>query len=174
MPRTPAFRRSAELNYDIRTTVVKAGHVGVWWLGQATFCFKFGSTIVYTDPFYRDANHSLQTLSETPLKPGEFVNAAMICCTHEHLDHIAPETLPGAVKASPSARVVLPMWNVKFASEMGVPVERMAPLRGDDAYTLGGVTIRAIPAAHMTLDHDRKKGYRYLGYVMEGNGVRIY
>lgn len=174
MPRTPAAKRGPELIDDIRQTPVPFGHVGVWWLGQATFCFKFGSTLVYTDPFYRDENGEPKTLAETPLKPHEYVGAAIICCTHEHLDHIDPETLPGAALASHHAKIVLPNWTVDFAAGLGVPRERMAQLRGDDSVTFEGVAVHAIPAAHMTLDHDEKLGYRYLGYVLEGNGVRIY
>ncbi len=174
MPRTPAFKKSADLIRDIRSTTIPSGRVGVWWLGQATFCFKFGATIVYTDPFYRDENHALKTLCETPLKPEEFVDASIICCTHEHLDHIDPETLPGAMRASPNAKLVLPNWTQDFTADLGVPRERMVPMWGDDTLSLGGVTIHAIPAAHETLDFDAHRGYRYLGYVIEANGARIY
>src|SRR5436190_7085784 len=108
MPRTMAVKRGTELIQEIRSAEIPHGRVGVWWLGQATFCFKFGSTIVYTDPFYRAEGHELKTLCETPLTPAEFVDASVICCTHEHLDHTDPETLPGAMQASPGAKLVLP------------------------------------------------------------------
>ena len=174
MSRIQAVKKGKELVESIRTAEIPHGRVGVWWLGQATFCFKFGATIVYIDPFYRAEHHHLITLSETPLYASEFANASIIFGTHEHLDHIDPETLPGAVQASPNAKIVLPQWNVEFAAGMDVPRDRMVPMRGDDTISLNGVTIHAIPTAHETLDYDEKLGYRYLGYVLEGNGARIY
>ena len=134
MARVQAVKKGIELKELIRTTTVPHGNVGVWWLGQATFCFKFGTTIVYIDP----------------------------------------ETLPGAAKASPDAKIVLPKWNVDFVADMGVARERMVPMLGDDTVKIGDITIHASPTAHETLDHDEKRGYRYLGYVLEGNGARIY
>jgi L-ascorbate metabolism protein UlaG (beta-lactamase superfamily) len=47
-------------------------------------------------------------------------------------------------------------------------------MRGDDTYTAGGLHVSAIPSAHMGLEHCPEKGYRYLGYVFQGNGVAIY
>ena len=93
MPRTAAIKRGPDLIQEIRAAEIPHGRVGVWWLGQATFCFKFGRTIVYSDPFYRAEDQPPEMICETPLKPGEFVDASLICCTHEHLDHIDPETL---------------------------------------------------------------------------------
>ena len=174
MSRTLAVKKGKELVEEIRTAVVPHGRAGVWWLGQATFCFKFGDTIIYVDPFYRAEHHELRTLAESPLYPSEFQNASIICCTHEHLDHLDPETLPGAIQASPQARVVLPHWDVEFAAKMGVPRERMVEMRGDDTVALNGIKIYAIPTAHETLDFDPKVGYRYLGYIIEANGLRLY
>src|SRR5947209_5872656 len=108
MARTPALKLGAALRDEIRTTQVGSGQVAIWWLGQATFCFKFGQTVVYTDPFYRTENQEPKSMQEMPLKPEEFTGAELICCTHEHTDHIDPETLPGAAAASPKAKVVIP------------------------------------------------------------------
>lgn len=174
MPRTMAVKRGAELIQEIRSTEIPHGRIGVWWLGQATFCFKFGKTIVYSDPFYRAEDQPPEMICETPLKPSEFVDASLIVCTHEHLDHIDPETLPGAAKASPNARVVVPQWTVDFTTSLGVDSKQLSPMRGDDTKTIAGITLHAIPAAHETLDFDPQKGFRYLGYVFEGNGARIY
>ena len=38
---------------------------------------------------------------------------------------------------------------------------------------LGGARVTAIPAAHYELDHD-ERGYRYLGFIIEWNGVTFY
>src|SRR5437773_6090024 len=105
MPRTPAVKTGSALQDEIRKTEVKHGQAAIWWLGQATFCFKLGRTIIYTDPFYRGEGQEPAVMCELPLKPQEFTDADLICCTHDHLDHIDPMTLPGAVAASPKAAV---------------------------------------------------------------------
>lgn len=174
MARNPAVKTGPALQNEILRTRVKRGQVAIWWLGQATFCLKFGDAIVYTDPFYRAEDQDPPTLQVLPLKPHEFANASLICCTHEHLDHIDPLTLPGAAAASPTAGVVFPKAATKLVKSLRIPVRQRLPMRGDDTLRRAGVTVRAIPAAHMTLDWTKKDGYRWLGYVFQGNGVTLY
>jgi len=172
--RKPALNRGAALQKEIGETVVPFGQAAIWWLGQATFCFKLGQSLIYTDPFYRAEDQEPPTpLQELPLKPGEFTGASLICCTHEHLDHIDPLTLPGAAAASPQASVIIPESTRDLVLGMNVPAERLVTMRGDDKIERGAITIHAIPAAHMTLDKNAH-GYRYLGYMIQGNGVTLY
>ena len=174
MPQTPALQRGSALQADIRSTEVKPGQAALWWLGQATFAIKLGKTLIYTDPFYRAENEEPYSMQEMPLKASEFTGADIICCTHEHLDHIDPQTLPGAAAASPQARVIIGAHNREFVMKSGVAASRLTCLRGDDKTEHNGVTIHAVPAAHMELDHSEQHGFRYLGYVLQGNGVTIY
>ena len=174
MPLTLAAKNGPALTAEIHSAVIPFGKIGVWWLGQATFCFKFGATILFTDPFYsNDARHP-GMLCESPLKPEQFSGASIICCTHDHLDHIDPETLPGACAASPNARLVLPRWHMDFVAKMGVSRARMDGLRGDDSIEIAGIKIHAIPCAHESLEYTEQHGHRYLGYIFEGHGARIY
>lgn len=174
MSRTPAVKKGAALQAEIAKTRLKEGEAALWWLGQATFCFKIGEAIVYFDPFYRDKGQKPDTLQEMPLRPREMTGAALICCSHDHLDHTDPLTLPGAAKASPQATVLLPSLARDVARKAGVPLKRMRVMRGDDACTAHGLHVTALPSAHMGLDYDPKAGHRYLGYVFQGNGVTIY
>lgn len=172
--RNPAVNRGAELQQEIRETNVPHGQAVLWWLGQATFCIKLGQKIVYTDPFYRAEDQEPKSMQEMPLRPHEFTDASLICCTHEHLDHIDPQTLPGAAAASPLAGVIMPLATREMVLKMNVPAERLLPMKGDDKLEKDGITVHALPAAHMKLDHNPQRGYRYLGYVIQANGVTIY
>jgi L-ascorbate 6-phosphate lactonase len=171
---TPAIKKGPDLLNEIRATEVRHGQLAIWWLGQATFCFKFCQTVVYTDPFYRAHDGDLPIMQELPLKPHEFSGASLICCTHEHLDHIDEKTLPGAAAASPLATIVVPQATLNKVTAMNVPAERIKTMRGDDKLEHAGVTIHALPAAHMALEHTPENGHRYLGYVLQGNGVTLY
>ena len=172
--RTPALQKNAQLQDDIRATTVNFGQAAFWWLGQATVAIKLGKTLVYIDPFFRADTDDPPTLQETPLRPSEFTDAALICCTHEHFDHIDPKTLPGAAAASPLARIVVPEHTREFTLKLGIPESRLTCLRGDDSFEHSGITVHAIPAAHMSAERSDAHGYRYLGYVLHGNGVTIY
>ena len=174
MARNPAVNRGAALVSEIQHTSVNPGHVGIWWLGQATFCLKLGPTVIYIDPFFRDENQPPPAMQEFPLRPQEFRHASIICGTHEHLDHIDELTLPGAAAASSQARIAVPAATREKVLKMGVPAERLQPMRGDDSFEHAGVRVTAIPAAHQKLEHTPENGYRYLGYIFEGNGVTVY
>jgi L-ascorbate metabolism protein UlaG (beta-lactamase superfamily) len=100
--------------------------------------------------------------------------AALICCSHDHLDHVDPATLPGAAAASPEATILLPAFARGIAVQAGVPAGQIHPMRGDDTFTKAGVFVTAIPVAHMDLEYHEETGYRYLGYVFQGNGVTLY
>ncbi len=172
--RTPALNRGPALQEEIRKTQLAEGQAAIWWLGQATFCIKLGRHVIYTDPFYRAEDQEPPSMQEMPLKPHEFTDASLICCTHEHLDHLDPLTLPGAAAASPLATVVPPAAIRDMTTRMNVPPDRLRTMRGDDLFTHEGISIHALPAAHMTLDYSEPDGYRYLGYVIQANGVTIY
>jgi L-ascorbate 6-phosphate lactonase len=174
MPQTPALQKGAALQADIRATETKPGQAALWWLGQATFAIKLGKTLIYTDPFYRAENEEPYSMQEMPLKASEFTNADIIVGTHEHLDHIDPKTFPGAVSASPDAKVIIGTHNREFVVKSGVPAARLTCLRGDDKTDHKDITVHAVPAAHMELDHSEQLGFRYLGYVFQGNGVTLY
>jgi L-ascorbate metabolism protein UlaG (beta-lactamase superfamily) len=171
---TPAVKKGHELQAEIRDTEVRHGQVALWWLGQASFCLKFGPAIVYIDPFFRPPDGDMAIMQEMPLKPHEFTGAALICCTHDHLDHIDPQTLPGAAAASPLAEVIVPQAACQKVASLNVPAGRIRTLSGDDQLDCAGVTVHALPAAHMELEHTPENGHKYLGYVLQGNGVTVY
>lgn len=165
-----AAQKGTALQQEITNTVVPHGQTAIWWLGQSSFCFKLGSTVVYIDPYYRSAD----IFQEIPLRPEEMAHAALICCTHDHADHFDPNTLPGAAAASPDAVIVIPEYCRARANALGFDPGRIRAMRGDDTFEHAGVTIHALPAAHQKLEYDAALGYRYLGYVMQANGVTFY
>ena len=174
MSRTPAVKKGAELQQEIADTTLDRGQIAMWWLGQATCCFKMGETIIYFDPFYRDEDQPPPTLQEMPLRPEEMTGATLICCSHDHLDHVDPETLPGTAAASPEAAVLLPAFAREQVLEYGVSADQIQPMRGDDTFTKAGILVTVLPAAHMDLEYHEETGYRFLGYVFQGHGVTLY
>lgn len=174
MVHTPAILKGPELQREIAETRVTPGQAAIWWLGQASFCFKLGETIIYFDPFFREEGGTPAPLQEMPLRPHEHTGGSLILVSHDHLDHLDPMTLPGASEASPAATICLPAYGVKHATDSGVDGKRLHPMRGDDSFEHAGVKVTTIPAAHETLTHTDEFGYHFLGYVIQSNGVTLY
>jgi L-ascorbate 6-phosphate lactonase len=102
--------------------------------------------------------------------------------THDHLDHLDEQSLPGLAEASPDARFIVPEPLVERVAGLGIPAGRVAGARPDRALELDGLTVHPVPASHgddveegYGFGLERSNGlYRYLGYVFDLGGVRVY
>jgi len=166
---------------SIRSTRLTDEQVGLWFLGQEGFLFKYREKYLLIDPYlsdYVDRFSACKGLDWKRLYPApvdgeelDFVDAVL--CTHAHDDHMDPFTLPKLVKASPKAVFVAPAPTVEHMASLGVPKERIMAAHGDQPMELAGFKISSIPSAHEDLHLDEHGDYRELGYILEA-GVRIF
>jgi len=158
---------------EIDGTQTAPGEVAAWWMGQHSFIFKAGATVIYVDPFLTP--HPDRQVPPL-LRPEEVTNAAFICGTHDHLDHIDREMWPPMAQASPQARFVLPeLVRQSVAEAQGIPLDRLVGLDNGKTVEIDGVRITGIASAHEFLDRDAVSGmYPYLGYVFKANGCVFY
>ena len=155
------------------------GQVALWWLGQSGFRLRGNTTTVLIDPFLAD--HP-DRLVPPPCRPEQLRDLDVVAVTHDHLDHLDEESLPRLAEASPDAQLVVPEPLVERVGELGIPAERVAGAQPDRPLELNGLTIHPVPAAHGDDPEDaygfgleRSNGlYRYLGYVFDLGGVRVY
>lgn len=177
---TPA--QPSNIVRDILNTQLRPDSIALWWLGQAGFVLRSSNTTVYLDPF----------LSERPgrLIPPLFAAesgppADLVLCTHEHWDHLDPDALRGLALASPRARFVVPLPIVVQVTALDIAPERVIGVQPDEELDLGAIKLFPVPAMHGLkappavygfdfVEHDDKQLYRYLGYVIEIAGVRVY
>lgn len=175
-----ADRRDVAL--DIVTAQPPAQSVAMWWLGQASIALHAAGTTVYIDPFFSEYPNRL---APPPFPPAAAPPADYILCTHEHVDHFDPQTLSGMAQASPRARFVVPLHLVEQATALGLSAERVLGTQPGEVLHLGPITLFSIPACHGLkappalygfdfVERDGKQLYRYLGYILEVGGVRIY
>jgi len=167
---------------DIATAQPPPHAVAMWWLGQASVVLRAASTTVYIDPFL---SAYPERLAPPLFTPADAPPADYVFCTHEHVDHFDPQTLPGMAKASPRARFVVPLHMVELAAALGIYPERVLGTQPGEVLHLGAITLLAVPACHGLkappaiygfdyVERDGKHLYRYLGYILEIAGVRIY
>jgi len=149
----------------------------LWWIGQSGFVLKFHSIVFYIDPCFSTPAGRTRTLV-SPLTADQAVNADLILCTHPHAGHMDPDALPGMLKASPRARVVLPKSAADHALSIGIPFDRMTTtdsgLRVE--YFKGGLygRVYSVPSAHPDLDWTPLGGYPYLGYLIRFGEYTVY
>ena len=172
---TEPVRRGAELLDEIEQT--GGDTPALWWLGQSGFVVKYRGIVFYVDPCLATPPGRTRTLAP-PLEAEQATNADLILCTHAHGTHMDPATLPGILKASPRARVVLPKSTAQHANSIGVAYDRMTTTDSDlrVEYFKGGLygRVYAIPSAHPELDWTPTGGFPYLGYLMRFGGYTIY
>jgi len=165
---------------EIEDTKVPYGMLAVWSLGQASFIVKGGSTVVYVDPFALsdeevERRYSLKRLYPSPMRPEQIVNADCCLITHEHADHLDPDTIRAMAAASGKTRFVAPNCCLEEMRQCGVSAERLYRAETDKAVIEDeGFFVKPIPAAHEGLDLDDEDFYRYVGYVVRLNGVTWY
>lgn len=161
---------------------VPPGCLAIWGLGQMGLALKgAGPEVVYIDPCLSDVvrlklpeQADIFTRAfDPPLEPALIDNAAYVLCSHEHLDHTDPLTLGPIAVASPAARFVISGWAHDPLDEAEIAAERRIVPPTDRTIELGPLRLSAIPAAHYELEHDQR-GQRWLGFLIEWNGVTLY
>lgn len=159
---------------DIDATEPGDGEMAFWWLGQMGFVVKLAETVIYVDPFLSPGER--RTVPPL-LEPAQIRHADAILGTHDHRDHIDRRAWPALAEASPGARLVAPERIVRngLARDLGIAEDRVFGLDDGRSVELGNVRITGVPAAHERLDVDPATGlHPYLGYVLEGGGLRVY
>lgn len=136
---------------EIAKCRVPTGRVRLWWLGQAGFAFKtHAGRVVYVDPYLSDAVerlHGFKRLSLSPIAPEEAC-ADVVVISHEHTDHLDPDTLPHLMRSNPRCRFAAPAGCKDGLKEAGVTARNWVKLSPGKAHNLGAVVVHAVPADH--------------------------
>jgi L-ascorbate metabolism protein UlaG (beta-lactamase superfamily) len=168
--------RASTLLSRLSELAIAPGEVAIGWLGQASFVLGFQGATVLVDPFL--ARHA-DRLVPPPFAPEEAAGVDLVAITHDHLDHLDRESLPGIAAASPAARFLVPR---PLVGEPGVAAGRVVGLRPGESAEVAGLRVHAVAALHgdtpadaYSFDGAAGDGeYRFLGYVFEGDGIRVY
>lgn len=175
--RNQPFMRGKELAEQITAYSPTKGEAGLWWLTQASWLVKFPSCNVVIDPWWRDlfaGDMWGKLIGEYPFSPEEYPPIDYVFCTHWHDDHICPETLPRMANAFPNIKFIVPSRSVDLLIGWGIAAERIISSNGHRQQSIGPLSFKAIPAAHMELDFDEDGASWYVGYVLQCDGVSMY
>lgn len=185
MPPTSLTRTTALVDHLTRLAVPRNG-LGIQFTGQHGYAVKYGATVIHIDPFLssyfedilRGRPDATVRRFPPPLRPDEVINADYIVCTHDHLDHLDPGTIPSVAAASPHARFVAPLACKGHLLDLGVDEARIAAVRVNDTTTTfalsDDIIVTAVKGTHDGFHHDPARGYPYLGFVFRFAGVTLY
>ena len=165
------------------------GAIDLGWLGQAGFLVQTAGHVVLIDPYlsdslakkYRGQEFSYERLMPVPISIAEIGRIDAVLCTHRHRDHMDPETLAAVTARHPACRFVVPAAELNHALAIGLPAERVLPIDAGQSLSLGeegraphDLVVTAVAAAHETLERDDSHRHRFLGYVIETEGLAVY
>ncbi|MGG1878047.1 MBL fold metallo-hydrolase [Paenibacillus cisolokensis] len=148
----------------------------VWFLGQESVVIKGGDRIIYVDPYLSDEleqKAGIQRAFPAPLSPSDVGNADVVLITHEHDDHMDLTTISAIAKQNHRTIFVAPGCCHAAMREAGVAEDRLYAAECDRWKEYDGFRLKPIPAAHEELE-ETEHGHRYVGYMIDINGVMIY
>lgn len=155
------------------------GDVLLWWLGQAGFLVRSAGGALLIDP-YLTPNGDRRF--PPPFSAEEAVHVDAVLVTHEHRDHLDVDVVRAFAEAAAPARWVVPAPIAVQLADLGIPPERIVAAQPGQRLELGDITVRPVAAHHgVTMADAYGTGedisgglVRFLGYVMELAGTRIY
>lgn len=160
-----------------------AGRLNLWWLGQSGFLVQYGDAHLLLDPYLSDSLTRKYAATAKPhvrmtgrvVAPERLNFIDGVTSTHNHTDHLDGETLAPLLAVNPGLTVVVPQANLAFAAErLGVAPSRLSPIRVGEIVTVGPFALRAVPAAHESLETDEAGNHKFVGYVVSVGGYTIY
>ncbi len=148
------------------------GTAVLWRLGQMGLLIKMGDSLLCVDYY---ASEDPGRLFAPPVPAGEVEGITAFLGTHNHLDHIDHASWRIWARTCPDALFLFPAAHREDVLADGVEEGHCRGLNDGDSCSFGGITVRAVAAAHEFIDRDPETGLcPYLQYIIEGNGLRIH
>jgi L-ascorbate metabolism protein UlaG (beta-lactamase superfamily) len=168
---------------DVQRARADRDALHLWWLGQSGFLVQWHGKHLLFDPYLSD---SLTTkyahtdkphvrLTERVVAPEQLDFIDVITSSHNHTDHLDPETLGPLLRVNPKVELVIPEANREFVTDrLGIVTDIPIGLNAGESATVAGLKVHAVPAAHETLERDQEGLCKCLGYVVEFGPWTVY
>jgi len=155
------------LDYELRPA-----EAGLWFLGQAGYAIRSCGKTVAIDPYLTDsAGHGDPGTTRrfpAPVAPDQ-LRADIYIVTHDHTDHLDPETIAG-YRHKEETIFVAPRLACRKLAKLGIPERNIRRVDSGETAVVDGVTLTgvyAIPNEPGAIDT--------AGYLVRfGNGRSVY
>ena len=126
----------------------------VTWLTQGGFLFELDGVRMVVDPYMSDGlerSHGLARMVAFPLALAE-LRPDVLFCTHDHLDHLDPETVCAVADAYPSCRFAGPASCMAHFEKLGLAPSRCTLATLGERWTCGDLQVTPVAAFHSDPD----------------------
>ena len=161
-----------------------ADELRLWWLGQSGFLLRYADQRLLLDPYLSDSLTAKYAETDKPhVRMTERVIAPerlrgrvhVVTSSHNHTDHLDPDTLLPLLQADPPPRLIIPEANRAWVAErLKFPEALMIGLDDGTSATVDGFEIHGVAAAHNEVTRDAHGHCHYLGYVVRGGKWTVY
>lgn len=168
---------------DIHAANRKDGNFRLWWLGQSGFLLQWDGVHVLLDPYlsesltrkYSQTDKPHVRMTELVVDPVRLSFVDIAASTHNHTDHLDAETLGPILAANPNVKLVIGEANREFVAQR-LKSDPAKPVGLDDGTSaeISGIRFHGVASAHEALERDEQGRSKYLGYVLEFGGWRLY
>jgi L-ascorbate 6-phosphate lactonase len=144
----------------------------IWWLGQAGYVIRAAGLTVVIDPYLSNSagegSPRFSRLYDPPVKASE-LEADIYIITHDHLDHLDPETLSHYAYKENTC-FVAPRLAAKKLSILGIPENRIVVVGVGEQWIHEGLEINGVFALPTGIDVLDTTGF----FLKFSNGRTVY
>lgn len=153
----------------------------IQYLGQNGFRVSMGNVTMYFDLYLSDCVREMTGAGvrnyEPPVLAEDIVNADYYFISHEHLDHLDPQTVRKVSEASPQVMFICPYPHIWILMDLEIPRERIIAARAHEKIILktrgGDIDVIPIPEKHE--EYTVIDGcHGTLGYIVRKGDMQFY
>lgn len=173
------YRSGSSLIHDLSALCPPQSAVSIWHIGQCGIILKYGQAVLFVDPVLTpitDAAGISRKHLEAPFRPEDPFDVNAVFCTHNHLDHLNPDTVRGIASAHPQTRFFIPAGVLEETADLFAGFsDRVVPLRqGDTVPVADGICVTAVAAAHDQYRADANGNEKALGYLFRCGPLNLF
>lgn len=178
-----AYQRNEMLIEEILNAPTSQNRFYLWWLGQSGFLIKWKDKFLLFDPYlseslskkYDRTNKPHVRMTELVVDPAKLDFINVVTSSHNHTDHLDPETLLALRNGNPDMKMVLPEANIHVAKErLGDEAPEMIGMDKGRIEKVCGFEFHGISAAHNDVEKDSEGRCVYMGYLVKFGPFTVY
>jgi L-ascorbate metabolism protein UlaG (beta-lactamase superfamily) len=171
---------------DVHAARREPERLHLWWLGQSGFLVHWAGRHLLLDPYLSDSltrkyagtDKPHVRLSERVVAPERLDFVDVVTSSHNHTDHLDPDTLRALAGVNVGLRLVCARANVSEAlGRSGLDPAQVIGLDPDEpprSVAIGEFRLHAVPAAHEAVERDAAGRYRFVGFVVQAGPFTLY
>lgn len=171
---------------DVEAARLQPNRLHLWWLGQSGFLLQWLGRHALLDPYlsdsltrkYAGSDKPHVRISERVIAPERLSFVDVVTSSHNHTDHLDPDTLRPLAQVNVGLRLVCARANVREALERSTlapqQVLGLDPDQPPRWVAVGPFEFHAVPAAHESLERDAAGYFRFVGFVVRAGPWVLY